>query len=126
MNFSDVEPDRWYTEAIRWANSAGVVLGYGNGKFGTNDPITREQMAAMLYRYAQNKGYDVSMGDNINLHAYTDSDQLSHWAVPAMQWACGAGIIAGTSKTTLSPQGSATRAQAAVMFMRLHEKYVAQ
>lgn len=126
MNFSDVEPDRWYTEAIRWANSAGVVLGYGNGKFGTNDPITREQMAAMLYRYAQNKGYDVSMGDNINLHAYTDSDQLSQWAVPAMQWACGAGIIAGTSKTTLSPQGSATRAQAAVMFMRLHEKYVAQ
>jgi uncharacterized repeat protein (TIGR02543 family) len=126
MNFSDVEPDRWYTEAVRWANSVGVVVGYGNGKFGTNDSITREQMAAMLYRYAKYKGYDVSMGDSTDLHTYTDFDQLSQWAVPAMQWACGADIITGTSASTLSPRGSATRAQAAVMFMRFHEKYAAQ
>jgi hypothetical protein len=126
MNFSDVEPDRWYTEAVRWANSVGVVIGYGNGKFGTNDSITREQMAAMLYRYAQYKDYDVSMGDNTNLHTYTDFDQLSQWAVPAMQWACGADIITGTGASTLSPRGSATRAQAAVMFMRFHEKYTVQ
>ena len=63
MNFADVPQDQWYSEAIRWAASEGIVGGYGNGLFGTNDPITREQFAAMLYQFAQARGYDVSVGE---------------------------------------------------------------
>ena len=79
----------------------------------------------MLYRYAQYKKYDVSVGENTNILSYADSDQLGEWAVPAMQWACGAGLINGTGDgSTLSPQGQATRAQAAVMLMRFCENEV--
>lgn len=124
MDFSDVAQGQWYSEAIRWAASEGIVTGYGNGTFGPNDPITREQMATMLYRYAQHQEYDVSVGEDTNLLSYTDFDQLGEWAISAMQWACGAGIINGTSATALSPQGSATRAQAAVMLKRFCEIYV--
>lgn len=125
MTFNDVDPDSWYGQAVRWAASEGIVTGYGNNQFGPDDPITREQMAAMLYRYAQHKDYDVSVGENTNILSYTDFEQLGEWAVPAMQWACGAGIINGTgSGATLSPLGEATRAQAAVMLMRFCENYV--
>ena len=125
MNFSDVPQDQWYSEAVRWAASEGIVGGYGNGLFGTNDPITREQFAAMLYRYAQEQGYDVSIGENTNILSYTDVADLSGYAISAMQWAVGAGIINGTGDgSTLSPQGQATRAQAAVMLMRFCEEYV--
>ena len=78
----------------------------------------------MLYRYAQYKQYDVSVGEDTNILSYTDFDQLGEWAISAMQWACGAGIINGTSTTTLSPRGSTTRAQAAVMLQRFCETYV--
>ena len=125
MNFSDVPQDQWYSEAVRWAASEGIVGGYGNGLFGTNDPITREQFAAMLYRYAQEQGYDVSIGENTNILSYTDVADLSEYAISAMQWAVGVGIINGTGDgSTLSPQGQATRAQAAVMLMRFCEEYV--
>ena len=125
MMFDDVDPVSWYGEAVRWAASEGIVNGYGNNQFGPNDPITREQMAAMLYRYAQYQEYDVSVGENANILSYTDADQLGTWAVSAMQWACGAGIINGTGDgSTLSPQGQATRAQAAVMLMRFCDGYV--
>ena len=125
MNFADVPQDQWYSEAIRWAASEGIVGGYGNGLFGTNDPITREQFAAMLYRFAQEQGYDVSIGENTNILSYTDVADLSEYAISAMQWAVGAGIINGTGDgSTLSPQGQATRAQAAVMLMRFCEEYV--
>ena len=125
MNFADVPQDQWYSEAIRWATSEGIVGGYGNGLFGTNDPITREQFAAMLYRFAQEQGYDVSIGENTNILSYTDVADLSEYAISAMQWAVGAGIINGTGDgSTLSPQGQATRAQAAVMLMRFCEEYV--
>lgn len=118
MDFDDVAGHSWYAEAVRWAASEGIVSGYGNGKFGPDDVITREQMAAMLYRYAQIKGCDVSAGENVNILSYTDFQELSEYAIPAMQWAVGAGLISGTSESTLGPQGSASRAQAAVILTR--------
>lgn len=125
MDFEDVDPAAYYGEAIRWAASEGIVGGYGNGLFGTNDPITREQLATMLWRYAQTEGYDVSVGENTNILSYTDVADLSEYAISAMQWAVGAGIINGTGNgSTLSPQGQATRAQAAVMLTRFCEEYV--
>lgn len=125
MTYTDVAQGQWYSEAVRWATSEGIVGGYGNGLFGTNDPITREQFAAMLYRFAQEQGYDVSIGENTNILSYTDVADLSEYAISAMQWAVGAGIINGTGDgSTLSPQGQATRAQAAVMLMRFCEEYV--
>ena len=122
MDFADVPEGQWYSEAIRWAASEGVVTGYGNGLFGTNDPITREQLATMLWRCAQEQGYDVSVGENTNILSYTDAFDVAEYAIPAMQWAVGAGIINGTGDgSTLTPQGQATRAQAAVMLMRFCE-----
>ena len=124
MNFADVPQDQWYSEAIRWAASEGIASGYGN-TFGTHDPITREQLATMLWRYAQSEGYDVSVGESTNILSYTDVADVAEYAIPAMQWACGAGIISGTGDgSTLSPQGQATRAQAAVMLTRFCEEYV--
>ena len=70
MTYTDVDPAAWYGEAVRWATSEGVVTGYGNGLFGTNDPITREQFAVMLYRYAKEQGYDVSVGEDTNMLSY--------------------------------------------------------
>ena len=78
----------------------------------------------MLWRYAKSEGYDVSVGENTNILSYADAMNVSEYAVPAIQWACGAGIIEGVSESTLVPQGRATRAQAAVLLMRLCEKYV--
>lgn len=125
MNYTDVAQGQWCSEAIRWATSEGVVTGYGNGLFGTNDPITREQLAVMLYQFAQARGYDVSVGENTNILSYTDVSDVAEYAIPAMQWACGAGIINGTGDgSALSPQGQATRAQAAVMLTRFCEEYV--
>lgn len=119
MDFSDVDQAAWYGEAVRWAAGQGVAGGYGDGHFGPGDPVTREQFAVMLYRYAQHKGYDVSIGEETNILSYTDALEVSQWAVPAMQWACGAGIINGTGDgSTLGPQKQVTRAQAAAMLMR--------
>ncbi len=124
MNFADVPQDQWYSEAIRWAASEGIASGYGN-TFGTHDPITREQLAVMLYQFAQARGYDVRVGENTNILSYTDVSDVAEYAIPAMQWACGAGIISGTGDgSTLTPQGQATRAQAAVMLTRFCEEYV--
>ena len=117
MNYTDVTQCQWCSEAIRWATSEGVVTGYGNGLFGTNDPITREQLATMLWRYAQTEDYDVSVGEDTNILSYTDALEISEYAIPAMQWACGAGIIQGNGGY-LDPQGDATRAEIATMLMR--------
>lgn len=124
IGFSDVADGQWYSEAIRWAASEGIVDGYGNGSFGPNDPITREQFAAMLWRYAASAGYDVSIGESTNILSYADETNVSEYAISAMQWACGSGVITGISEATLVPLGEATRAQAATMLMRFCEKYV--
>ena len=124
MDFADVPLGQWYTEAIRWAARDGIVSGYGNGAFGPGDPITREQLAAMLYRYAQDRGYDLSTGTGSGLTSYTDAADVSPWALQAMEWACGAGLITGTGDgSTLFPQGEATRAQAAALLMRFGQAY---
>lgn len=123
MTYTDVDPAAWYGEAVRWAASEGVVTGYGNGLFGTNDPITREQFATMLWRYAQTEDYDVTMGEDTNILSYTDFADLSEYAIPAMQWACGAGILEGNAGH-LYPQGDATRAEVATMLMRFGAEYV--
>lgn len=124
IGFSDVADGQWYSEAIRWAASEGIVAGYDNGKFGPDDPITREQFAAMLWRYAESAGYDVSIGESTNILSYADAMNVSEYAIPAMRWACGSGVITGISEATLVPRGEATRAQAATMLMRFCEKYV--
>ena len=124
MHFADVPQDTWYTEAVRWASGAGVVTGYSPEKFGPNDPITREQLAAMLWRYAQAAEYDVSVGQDTDPLSFTDASDISSWAMEAMPWACAAGILNGTGDgSTLTPQGQATRAQAATMLMRFCQAY---
>lgn len=117
VDFSDVAQGQWYSEAVRWAASEGIVGGYGDGAFGTDDPITREQLAVMLYRFAQAMGCDVSVGEDTNILSYTDAQEISEYAVSALQWACGAGILQGDD-AALSPQGQTTRAEAAAMLMR--------
>ncbi len=112
--FSDVSPGAWYAEAVAWAAEHGIVSGYGGAGFGPNDSITREQMAAILHRYAQQKGYDVSLGEESNILSYEDAFDISEYAIAALQWACGAGLMQG-SEGKLTPQGDATRAQVAAV-----------
>lgn len=119
--FTDVADGAWYANAVTWAAENGIVGGYGGGLFGPEDNITREQFAAILYRYAQAKGYGTTA--SFDLSAYGDVSDVSAWAISAMQWACGKDIINGTSPTTLAPQGTATRAQAATMLQRFCEQY---
>ena len=96
------------------------MTGYGDGLFGPEDTITREQMAAILYRYAQYKGYDVTTG-GMALNEYTDASEISEYAVTAVQWANEQGLITGSTSTTLEPQGNAIRAEAATILMRFCE-----
>ena len=117
--FTDVAAGQWYTDAVNWAAANNIVNGYGDSQFGPTDTITREQMAAILYRYAQYKGYDVTA--SADLSAYTDAANISSYAVSAMQWAVGEGLINGITDTTLVPGGSATRAQVAAILMRFCE-----
>ncbi len=120
-SFTDVASGAYYANAVAWANANGIVSGYGNGKFGPNNQVTREQMAAILYRYAQYKKYDVSVGEDTNIMDFDDVRQISSYAVPAIQWACGAGVMSGKSTYTLDPKGDATRAEVAAMLMRFCE-----
>ncbi|MDB7912351.1 S-layer homology domain-containing protein [Flavonifractor plautii] len=120
--FTDVTSGQWYTDAVNWAAANDIVAGYGNGLFGPNDTVTREQMAVILYRYAQYKGYDTSASNSLN--GYTDVGGVSSWALTAMQWANAEGLINGTSSTTLSPTSGATRAEVAQILMRFCENFV--
>ena len=122
MDYSDVAGGDWYAQAVAWAASEGIVSGYGNGAFGPNDPVTREQLAVMLHRFAQNQALPTP--GRADLSGYADAGQISGYALSAMRWACAEGIINGTSATTLAPQGSATRAQVAAMLQRFCERYI--
>lgn len=118
--FSDVEESAYYAEAVGWASANGIVGGYDNETFGPGDPITREQMAAILYRFAQTQGWDTTA--SADLSSYTDASQISAYALTALQWANGAGLIAGSGGAIL-PGDSATRAQVAAILMRLCETF---
>ncbi len=119
MTFKDVEAGRWYTEAIRWAQSTGVVKGYNEDSFGPDDNVTREQLAAMLMRYAGFKGTDVSI--RADLLKFTDKGKISDWALENVKWANAAGIIGGRSETEIAPLDNASRAEAACMIQRFCE-----
>lgn len=121
LEFDDVADGQYYTDAVKWASENGIVGGYGNGKFGPNDPITREQMAAILYRYAQVYAYDTSISGNLS--AFADDEKVSDYAVEAMKWAVGMGLISGTTGNRLDPTGTATRAQIAAILARFCEEY---
>ena len=116
--FSDVAEGAWYADAVNWAARNGIVQGYGDGRFGPNDNLTREQMATILYNYCKLKGIDISVGEDTNILSYQDAFDISEYAVPAFQWACGAGVIAGKPGGYLDPRGTATRAEVATVFMR--------
>lgn len=120
-SFTDVASGAYYANAVAWANANGIVSGYGSGKFGPNDKVTREQLAAILYRYAQYKKYDVSVGEDTNILSYNDAQSISTYAIPAIQWACGAGVVTGKSGSKLDPKGNATCAEVAAMLMRFCE-----
>ena len=123
-NFSDVQADAWYAEAVGWAASNKVVTGYADGTFRPNAAVTREQAAAILYRYAQSKGIDVSVGENINILSYVDVQQASEYAIPALQWAVGAGVLNGKNGGRLAPTGTATRAEIAAIMQRWCENII--
>lgn len=126
VRFGDTAGGAWYTEAVRWAAGCGVVKGYDNGCFGPNDAVTREQMAAILYRYAQHKGYDVSAGEDTNILSFDDAFAVSEYAIPAMQWACGSGMVRGIAQKggmLLAPRDTTTRAQAATLIMRFQSAF---
>ena len=116
MSFTDVPAGQWYTEAIRWAQSTGVVTGYDAKTFGPNDNVTREQLAAILYRYTAHKSGDVSKRST--LAQFTDVNQISSWALENIQWANAVGMVNGRTDTTIVPKGNATRAEAASMIQR--------
>lgn len=117
--FTDVVADQYYANAVAWAAQNGIVAGSDATTFAPNNAITREQMAAILYRYAQFKGYDVSA--KADLSTYIDAADVSAYATDAMAWASQTGLITGTSATTLSPAGQATRAQVATILMHFCE-----
>lgn len=110
--FTDVYPDAWYAKAIAWAVAEGVADGYGEGLFGPNDAITREQLAAMLWRYAARPESEGG------LSAFADGAEVSVWAQQAMSWAVSLGLINGVDSDRLDPKGQATRAQTATILMR--------
>ena len=120
-SFTDVEAGKWYADAITWTAENGIFAGYSKDKFGPDDPITREQLAAIFYRYADYKGYDLTVkGD---LDKFKDADKITDYAKTAMQWAVGSGLVKGKSGNLLDPQGTATRAEIAAMLHRFIEKY---
>ena len=118
--FADVDAGDWYGTAVYWARLNNIVSGYSDSQFGPNDPITREQLALILYGYANYKGYDTTQA-GMAIREYSDYEDISDYAVEAMTWALNAGLISGTSDTTLTPNGPATRAQVAVILANFCE-----
>ena len=117
--FSDVAAGTWYTDAVAWAAENGIVNGVSETEFAPGKDITREQLATILFRYAEAKGYDVSA--RADLSAYTDADQIQSYAAESVAWAVAEGLIQGFEDNTLRPAGNATRAQIATILMRFCE-----
>ena len=119
--FEDILKDWYYEKAVTWGSANGIIAGYDEKTFAPDDKITREQMAAMLWRYAKYKDIDVSIGENTNILSFNDAENITEYAVPAIGWACGEDIISGYTDNTLRPQSNATRAQAAVVFNKIDD-----
>lgn len=119
--FADVSANAWYSSAVRWSTSQGIMEGYGAGRFGPGDPLTREQFVAVLHRYAQLKGARVAEGTPAVLSSYRDGTAVSPWAEDAMRWAVDARILEGISPVLLAPGTSSTRAQMAVLLSRYQD-----
>ncbi|MDD4688691.1 MAG: InlB B-repeat-containing protein [Eubacteriales bacterium] len=113
--FVDVKPDSYYADAVAWANRCEIVKGMTETEFAPEEKITREQMATILYRYAQYKNKDVSVGENTNILSYKDFDKISEYAIPAIQWTTGSGILKGDSNGRFSPLANAKRAEMATV-----------
>ena len=127
QTFIDVPKSSYAYDAIRWATMFGIINGYGDGRFGYGDMVLREQLVAAIFRYAKNYvGVDVSLYDSTNILGYSDVLQISMGMSQPFQWAVGAGIILGTSETTLEPKGMATRAQVAAVIYRFNSRFVDQ
>ena len=118
-DFEDVASHAWYADSVAWACANGIVNGYGNGSFGPEDMITREQVATILYRYASYKGYDLTA--RADLSVYNDNNTVSGYAEAAMNWAVGEELFQGVGASLLSPSTSATRSQIATILMRFYE-----
>ncbi len=114
LPFSDAADGAWYADAARWAADAGIVTG-SDGRFAPDEPVTREQIVTILYRYAKRSGTDV--GGDTKLTGYEDSSFISDWAMDAMRWAVGSGLVSGRTETTLAPRDTATRAEIASLMM---------
>lgn len=112
-DFDDVKAGDWYADAVSWAVENGVAVGYDNGSFGSEDPVTREQMAMILWNFG---GQDDVKGDQLN--KFVDADQISDWAKQGMSWVVENGIMEGVGQNMIAPQANATRAEAAVVMMQ--------
>lgn len=121
--FGDVAKGSYYEKAVAWASTNGIVSGMSATEFGPNLNITREQMATMLYRYAEYKEFDMSMDTNVNLKLYDDYSKISSYATNALKWTAGTGLITGQSSSIMAPKNNATRAEAATVFMRLVQNF---
>lgn len=118
-SFPDVSATDWYNDAVAWAVSQGCMSGYGNGNFGPNDLITREQLAAVFNGYSRIKGYDVAAADGAL--SFADSASVSSWAETSIRWAVGKGLLSGKSGNRLDPIGTATRAETAQILMNFYQ-----
>jgi len=127
LPYPDVKSSGWYIKAVIWAKDNNIANGYGNGKFGVGDCISREQMAQMIYAYAKFRGLDVTV-DGVVLDRFADPDEISSWAIPAIKWATSHGVINGTGDEIprINPRGNATRAECAAMIKSFVEKVLGQ
>lgn len=121
ISFGDVPMNAYYANAVMWAEKNGIVKGASETEFAPDSTITREQMAAIIYRYVKYKGYDVSVGESTNILSYDDAESISEYAVSSVQYAVGSGLMKGRTDTTINPKDNATRAEIAAILQRFLE-----
>ena len=126
MSFTDVPGEMWYTEAVRWAAAEELIDGQPGNRFEPDTALTREEAVTLLWNYAKDAGADLGVGEDTNILSFGDAFAVSDDAIPAMQWAVGAGVLRGTPAGKLEPTGTLTRAQAAALFMRLNAESTAK
>ncbi|MBQ7109180.1 MAG: InlB B-repeat-containing protein [Clostridia bacterium] len=119
--FQDIDEKAYYAKAVLWGQKTGIIKGYSETEYAPEQPVLREEIAAIMHRYAQYKGYDVSVGENTNILSYDDFDNISEYAIASVQWAVGRGIIKGRTEKTLDPHDFATRVEIAAMLHRFIE-----